>query len=258
MKLIIRKAKVSFEFKEMSADALATFGDGTVQGLNGNTNFPSPPIALLPATTAGTVSNLIANLRATLQKIASGDKSTALTNQEQQQATALMLALTSNGHYVEDHANDLGGGDVKKAEGLILTTGYKLKKKTQLHPRDFELVDSGPGWEHYRVKKAKKGTEGHIWRYGITPQKGTPPATVILRFTLEADIIITDLASGTIVGIQHTSILPVSHTKKTSAATTQTSKTATQIPASKSKHPVYSHTNADPYLWTDFLYTGVM
>ncbi|MBI3502798.1 MAG: hypothetical protein HY063_13485 [Bacteroidetes bacterium] len=258
MKLSIRKAKVSFEFKEMSADALATFGDGTVQGLTGNSNFPSPPIALLPATTAGTVSNLIANLRATLTKIASGDRATATTKLEHEQATALMLALTSNGHYVEDHANDLGAGDVNKAEQLILTTGYKLKKKPELHPRDFELVDSGPGWEHYRVKKARKGNEGHIWRYGTTPQKGTPPATVILRFTLEADIIISDLAAGTIVGIQHTSILPVSHTKKTSAATTQTSKAASSVPANKAKHPVYSHTNADPYLWTDFLYTGVM
>ncbi|MBI3503142.1 MAG: hypothetical protein HY063_15250 [Bacteroidetes bacterium] len=252
MKLIIRKAKVSFEFREMDASKLATFGDGTVQGLTGNTNFPSPLVPL------STVNTQVVNLRATLKLIAGGDKSETLTNQMQQQATALMLSLTSNGHYVEDVANTLGAGDEKKAEGLILGTGYKLKKKPELHPRDFELVDSGPGWEHYRVKKAKKGNEGHIWRYGITTQKGTPPVIVILRFTLEADIIISDLASGSIVGIQHTSILPVSHTKKTSAATTQTSKAASSVPANKAKHPVYSHTNADPYLWTDFLYTGVM
>lgn len=252
MKLTIKKAKVSFDFKEMNADALVTFGDGTVTGLTGNGNFPSPLVPL------GTVSSQTAALHATLQKIASGDKSTALTNLEQQQATALMLSLTSNGHYVEDTANALGGGDVKKAEGFILTTGYKLKKKAVLHPRDFEVAANGPGWVHLRVKKARKGAEGHMWRYGITTAKGTPPATVVIHFTLEADIIISDLAAGSIIGIQHASIVPVSHTKKTSAADTKTSRVATAIPASKGKHPVMSHTNTDPYQWTDFLYTGIM
>ncbi|MBI3502674.1 MAG: hypothetical protein HY063_12860 [Bacteroidetes bacterium] len=251
MKQTLKKAKVATDFQKLSASDLATFADGTVTGLTGNANLPAPTIALATITTQTTA------LRNTLKLIASGNTSKTITAQAATQANALMLSLGTNGHYVEDTANTIAAGDLKKAEGIITSSGYKLKKKATPHPRDFEVVETGPGFVHLRAKKAKKGAEGHIWRYGITTAKGTPPTTVIVRFTLGADIIISDLASNTVVGAQHASILPVAHTKKTDPSSTQTSKTATQVALSKTRHPMYSNMVADPYQWTDFIYAVI-
>jgi hypothetical protein len=169
-----------------------------------------------------------------------------------------MLSLTANGHYVEDRANLLAAGDVTHAEQLILGAGYKLKKKATPHPRDFEVVATGPGWIHLRAKKAgAKKTETHLWRYGISTAKGKVPDTVILRITQEADIIITDLASNIVVGAQHASILPASHTGKTGTEPTATGRAASQVPLSKSRHPMFSHSSSDPYQWTDFIYAVI-
>jgi hypothetical protein len=252
MKTTLKKAKVSFDFKTMDANGLATFGTGTVTGLTGNASFPSPPVALATVTTQATA------LRGTLTQIAAGNKSAALTKLEAQQANTLMLSLITNGHYVEDTANTAAAGDLTHAEQLILGSGYKLKRKGQPHPRDFEVVATGAGWIHLRAKRAaKKGAEGHLWRFGVAPAKGTAPVTVIVRVTLEADIIISDLASNTVVGAQHASILPVAHTHKTSATPTETTKSATIVPLSKTRHPMFSYAVSDPYQWTDFIYAVI-
>lgn len=159
---------------------------------------------------------------------------------------------------MEDNANLLAAGDIIKAEGFITSTGYKLKKKITPHPRDFEVVATGPGWAHIRAKKAgAKKQEGHLWRYGVTTAKGVSPVTVILCVTLETDIILNDLASGTIIGVQHASILPLSHTKKTDVTPTVTSRVASLVPVSKNRHPMFSHSVSDPYQWTDFIYTVI-
>lgn len=251
MKSTLQKAKVSFEFREMDASGLATFADGTVAGLTGNAFISAVPVAL------ATISAQTTALRATLQQIAAGDKSPALTAQEAQQANALMLSLASNGHSVEDQANILAAGDLKKAQQIILSTGYKLKKRGTPHPRDFEVVETGPGFVHLRVKKAKKGVEAHLWRYGITTAKGTPPPTVKLIVSVEVDIIIHDLASNIIIGVQHASVLPAAHTKKTNPASTQTSKSATLVPLSKTRHPMFSAAADELYQWTDFIYAVI-
>jgi len=252
MKQTIKKAKVSLDLNELDANGLTTFADGTATGLTGNINFPNPPVSIVNVTSQATA------LRSTLKLIASGNKSTTLTKQAAQQANTLILSLTANGHYVEDTANLIAAGDITRAEGLITGTGYKLKKKIAPHPRDFEVVATGPGWAHIRAKKAgAKKQEGHLWRYGVVTAKGVPPVTVILRVTLETDIILNDLASGTIIGVQHASILPVSHTKKTDVTPTITGRVASLVPISKSRHPMFSHTVSDPYQWTDFIYTVI-
>jgi len=252
MKTTIKKAKVSFDFRSQDAARVATMGDATVTGFTGNTNFTALVVPLVTITTQVTA------VRNTLRTIAAGNTSKALTAQLAQQSNTLMFSLVANGHYVEDTANILAAGDEKKAEQLILATGYKLKKKTTPHPRDFEVVETGVGWVHLRAKKAEaKKQEAHIWRYGLTLKKGTPPETVITRITLEADIIITDLASSTVVGVQHASITSATRTGATSVASTQTSKAATSIPVSKSRHPLISHASSEPYQWTDFIYAVI-
>jgi hypothetical protein len=245
MKTPTKKASISLDFKLMDASSLAQFADGTVIGLTGNASFSAPPVPLT------TITSQTGALRTLSGQRSSGNKSTALTKQEANQAGTLMQSLTSNGHYVEDTANTAGNGDVAVAEQLILTSGYHLKGHAAPAPRGFEIVGTQTGWVHARVAKTQTGAEGHLWRFGITPTKGIPPTTLVTRFTLAVDLIIADIPSGSILGIQHASILPTPRAAKKAAAT---AKGASATAISASGHVVVSFPVADPYQWTGFIY----
>jgi hypothetical protein len=246
MKTATKKATVSLEFKTMDASGVATFADGTVVGLTNNGKFGAPTVPLT------TVTSQTTTLRATTGQRSAGNKSTALTKQEASQAGILIQSLTTNGHYVEDTANTLAAGDVGVAEQLILSTGYTLRPHPAPASRSFEVVTTGPGWAHIRAKKTlPTGAEGHLWRFGITTAKGTPPTTLITRFTLAVDIILSDFPSNSIIGVQHASILP------TPRAATKAAKAASPKALTASGHVVASYTVADPYQWTGFLYTAI-
>ncbi len=249
MKTTTQIAKVALNFEEMDVDQLLTEADGTVTGLTGSTTFTVLAIPL------ATITSETAALRATATQISAGNKSVTLTRQQAQQANTLMRSLVANGHSVEDTANRVAAGNLTVAEGLITSTGYKLAKAKTPHKRTFEVVKTGTGWAHVRAAKARKGNEGHIWRYGITTAKNVAPVTLITRFNLEADIVLTDLASNVIIGIQHASVLPVGRKTGTTPATGGGIITA--IPASTAKHSVFSNAASDPYTWTDFIYTVI-
>jgi hypothetical protein len=250
MKTSTQIAQVALSFEDMDVAQLLTEADGTVTGLTAtSTTFSALPIPLATITTQTTA------LRGTATQITAGNKSVTLTRQQTQQANTLMRSLIANGHYVEDTANRIAAGNVTMAEGLITSAGYKLAKAKTPHKRAFEIVKTGIGWAHVRAAKARKGNEGHIWRYGITTAKNVAPAALITRFNLEADIILTDLPSNIIIGVQHASILPVGRKAGTSPATG--GGISTPIPASTAKHSVFSNSASDPYTWTDFIYTVI-
>ena len=249
MRAITSRAHISTAFRDMDANGLATFADGIVLGLTTTkAEFPTPTIPLPTVTTQSTA------LRTTTTQRTSGNRSTALTRQEGTQATTLMATLTTNAHYVEDTANALFPGDVAGAGQLILSTGYLLRGHGTPAPRTFEVADDGPNWIHLRVKKARPGTEGHLWRYGVTAEKGASPVVLVTRFTLSADLIVTDLPTGAVVGVQHASILP---TPRAGAAGAAPAKGASKASVSAKGHVMVSHAVTDPYEWTGFLYTTV-
>jgi hypothetical protein len=248
MKATTKKATLSLEFKSMDAASLAQFADGTVVGLTNNAGFTAPPVAL------ATVTSQTATLRTTSGQRSGGNKSTALTKTEAHQAGILMQSLTTNAHYVEDTANTQAAGDLAVAEQLILSTGYTLKQHAAPAPRSFEIVATGPGWAHVRVAKAQDGGEGHMWRFGLTPVKGTAPATLLTRYTLSVDVVIADIPSGSILGVQHASILPVPRAAKKAAAA---KKGVAPAALTATGHTVVSFPVADPYAWTGFIYTVI-
>jgi hypothetical protein len=252
MKKTSKTAKVSFEFQKSSASELCTSSDGSVTGLTGNAFITTVPVPV------ATITTQTATVRADMQKIASGITGKAITAQLAQHTNTLMISLISNGHSVQDQANTIAAGDYKKAQQIILSTGYKLAKEPIRKARDFEIIKSDPGTAHVHVKKTKKGIEGHMWKYGLAPSKNSPPTVFLTRFTMEADIIISDLPSGSIVGVQHASVVPVSHNSNTGTVITESSKKASSISQSKAKHPVFSHNTSDPYQWTNFIYTVIL
>jgi hypothetical protein len=232
MKFKIIIVKISLDFKDKSGDELVTFSYGTVIGLTSNTDLPSPTIPLDKITEETDA------LKGVLADIASGNTTPENTRLAAQFADTLMLSLTTNAHYVEDTANKKAAGDAVKAETIILSSGYKLKKKPTLSPRDFEVVKTGVSWVHFRVKKTKRGYETIFWLYGIVAAKGEIPTTKIMHVTEKADIIITNLTSGTIVAMAHAPNELGSKVKKY-------------------EHPSFSHTAAVTYEWSEFIYVVV-
>jgi hypothetical protein len=257
VKLTIKKAKIALEFQKDSSGDLCNFADGTVLGLTNNTNITTVPVVIGPVTNPLSIAGLTAAVRSILQKIASGNKSATLTTDLAQAVNNLMQALTSNGHSVEDQANTLAAGILEKAQGIITSTGYKLKKKGQSHPRTFEALKSDKGTIHVRVKAAGKGRAAYIIRYGITTAENIQPTTLSPSIVnLETELIVTGLKSGTIIGIQYASVLPVSHTTKTSSTSINISSKSTAIATTKSHKAIYAH-GTEPLLWSYFIYVIV-
>lgn len=245
MKTPFHRARVVFDFRKLGDAALASFGDGVASRLTGGAPFTSPPVA--PAA----LSALAGDLRGVLAQIASGGRTKALSTQLAAARKAILLALIANGHYVEDTANTAAAGDMAKAVGLIQSVGYALVKAPAKGKRTTGVAATGPGWVHFRVVKGAK-IEAHLWRAGVTPAKGTPPTTLVVLVTLEVDLVLRDLPSGSIVAIQHAS---VGQAAKGTAA--MTGPEVTTIPASLGKHPLYSMLQTNPYAWSDFTYIQV-
>ena len=249
MRSLTKRAFVSTAFRELDVHGLPTFADGTVLGLTDQkARCPTPTVPL------ATVTQQATTLRGTSAKRSAGNRSLALTQQEADEASDLINSLTTNAHYVKDTANALYPGDAAAAGQLIVLTGYSVRGQATPAQRTFEVADDGPNWVHLRVHKARPGNEGHLWRYGITTAKGIAPTTLVTRFTLSADLIVTDLPTSAVVGVQHASILP---TPRPGAGGAAPAAGAAKAAVSAKRHPMVSHAVADPYEWTGFLYTTV-
>lgn len=250
MKRATKKANISFGFRQMKPPEIVTFGNGTIIACSGNIFFPSMPI---DSTMLG---NLISAVENDLSDIAAGETSTELTKLLALDADALMMALTTNGHYVEDTANTVAAGNLAKAEEMIRSSGYKLKRKGSKPPRKFDIIASGIQWVNLRVKSVCRNA-GYIWRYAPVSAKGLIPSEwgdVI--FTLETELVINGLKSATIYAFQFASILPVSHSKKAASSTTIVEKTASVLPISKKSK--VTHTDGQEQLkFSDSIYFSV-
>ncbi len=199
MKNPVKLAKIAYDFEQMSGNDLIIFSRGTVLGLTDNLVLTNPTISL------ATVTTQTDEFEEVVVDIEQGNTTPNNTKLMALRGSTLMLSLTTNGHYTEDKANAVAAGNLFKAEQIILSSGYKLKNKPVVNPRGFEVVKTGTGWLHFHVRKSKKGHEIFYWSYGIVATKGAIPETLIQHVTDKADIIITDLPSGSIVAMAHAS-----------------------------------------------------
>jgi hypothetical protein len=227
MKTNIKRVKISFDFNGMTDDEFLSNADGTVTGLTGNPKFTAPLIPL------STVTTQIGDARTTMGLINAGQTTRANTLLLEEQIYKVKLSVVTNGHYVEDTANELAAGDAVYTKELILTTGYKPEKDKTFSPRDFEVVKTGIGWAHIRTTKTKKGPEVVQWEYGITPAKDLPPVTLIRHINNKVDIVLTDLPSGSIVGIR---------------------RAPAELASKVKRHDAYSHLAGENIAWSEFIY----
>jgi hypothetical protein len=232
MKFSVKRVKVKTNFQDKDAANLLTSGRGVETALTGSTVFTTPTI---PPTILKTQLN---EMESVMNLIAAGDTREANYQLLNQKADIVMASLAADGHYVEDIANSIAAGDEAHAKQLILSAAYELKAERKLSPRTFEVVDTGSGWAHFRVKKTSKDKEANLWRYGLTTEKEKKPDSLILLVDAYVDIIITGLPGGAIVAMQH-------------AGSELSGK------VKKNGHPSYDYNNSDPYEWTDFIYVVI-
>jgi hypothetical protein len=252
-KSTFKKAKIAFDFQKDSASDLCTYADGTVTGLTGNPNITVVPVPIGPATNPLSIMALTAVVRGYLARIAAGDKSTALTTLLAGAVNDLMQGLTSNGHSIEDQANTIAKGDLNKANGIINSTGSKLKKKGVAHPRSFEEVKSAPTTAHLRWKAVKLADYGV--RYAPTTGKDVVPAGLATAKIIPngtTQLIITGLRSGTWIAAQFGYKLRIPRTGTGTTTGTSTLKTATPVASTKNV-PTYAD-GTEPLLWSYTIY----
>jgi len=186
------------------------------------------------------------------------DQSKSLTAKGNELCSKVRTSYFQNSGRIQDLANNLVAttGSYDAGVALVLRCGYLLKTKSEVHPRGFEIIDSGPGWVHLRVK-AVGNRAGYIFRLGITTEKGVIPTTFLtILFSLQCEVVIMGLKSGSMYGFQFASILPVAQTKNSDPSQTASSKTATTTMSTKANKTVYVMTN-EIYQWSDFIYQGV-
>jgi hypothetical protein len=186
------------------------------------------------------------------------NQSKSLTAQGNVLAGKVRVSYADNAAYVETIANKVvrNTGSYDAGVNVVERCGYMIKDKSEPHPRGFEVVESGPGWVHLRVKSVGKRA-GYMWRCGITPEKDVKPSSFLpILFTLQSEVVIMGLRSGNMYGFQSASIVPVAQTKNSDPSQSISAKKATTSVATKANKTTFTITE-DPYQWSEFIYQGM-
>jgi hypothetical protein len=204
---------------------------------------------------------MVHNAATLLQTMLTGSKlrpPTYVTSQVNSQKRITVDLYNKVIRFMKGAVNDTAeaSGNVNDGVTLAISCGGRIAKKVTGTQPDLGVTESGPGWIKVHAKKAVKGEEAHLFRCGLVPVKGTPPAKAncVDYVSLACNIEINDLTSGTIIAINHAGIIPAGHSKIPIVITPVKLKKATKLPVSKKNHPIFSFTSPDPYIWDGWIY----
>jgi hypothetical protein len=244
------KLKVSHSYKKLKIPGLHSFAHGT--------KFSGDPLCGSPDVADATIYSQADNMWSAYN-VWLTNPSKAQTALVKSLRKTLLTSLDLNANYLEGKANgaSIAAGDIEVGINVINRMNFQVAGKGIMQ-RIIGIVATGIGWVHAHEAKTVKGVEGHVWEAGPTTAKGVPPPTVKRWFTLESDCIFTGIPSGTIIGYHHASIVPVGRKSTPTGLPVipkaATSKIASLLPVSKSKHPMIDFNNADPYTFGDWRY----
>lgn len=246
------KLKVSLKFKRLSDLALISFAK--------TSSFHGDPDAANPPYSDNDIYFYADDFMAALINMKT-NPSTAATALKNSKRIILINALDDNAHYLESIANKVAraNGDADKGRNVVFRIGFNLSGQGSFN-RFPGVVDVGIGWAHVRETKSKRGNEGHVWEAGLTDTKGVPPAITHTWNSLEAEGIFNNIPSGKIFAYRHASIVPVSHSTKDGVhaeSNSSAAKTASIIPVSKSKHPIFDFNNPNNYQFSEWRYVVI-
>jgi len=184
------------------------------------------------------------------------DPHPTLTVQQQQDVDALSRALVAVKNYVEQVANAKAKGNRAIFETIADRIGFASKQTVTRHQRIFEALPAEQGSFHIHVPS--EGSKGQgvtfTYEYGFTNAKNVPPTAWQKSISLPvADLIVTGLPSGSLIGIHYAAILHPQHTAQSDAKALPTSKVAVMTPANKAGKATLAH-GVDYLHFSDIIY----
>lgn len=181
-------------------------------------------------------------------------QSKSITRQQNDALNHLKNSYTYLGRDVQIAANKVAEatGSVAAGEAVVVRCGFTLKKKRQMSPRTFEVVSSGDGWIHFRVKSAAKNAT-YIWRFGLSNQRGVMPTEFMpIMVTMVCELIITHSFTGYFMACQVACVLPKPRSSRSRTARGKLAKNA--LAAYIGNKPVVE-AGIDSLQWSGFVYT---
>jgi hypothetical protein len=184
---------------------------------------------------------------------------TATKLQVTTQRNICIAAYNQNAGYIQGiaRAAAVAAGDVTAGIQVVIRCGYKVKKASVPAPRHFKATPKGVGGVEITTKAVGKRAS-YIRQYGTTTAKGVAPTTIAeVLVSLEADIYVNNLKSGTIYAFREASVLPTKRSTPIVVVPSLALKTATPTIATTS-HKVTFSDGAEHYTWSDWIYVIVL
>jgi hypothetical protein len=215
------------------------------------------PLVVAPPVTDVTIKGQATNL----DNIYDGFLGKPPTATSAQVTTARNICINSynqNAMYIQGIARNaaIAAGDVSVGEQVVIRCGYKLKKIGVKAPRQFKVTPSGVGAVEITTK-AVAPRACYIREYGIATAKGVvPTAPAELLISLEADIYVYNLKSGSIYGFREASVLPTKRATTGIVVPSVAKKAATPTIATTT-HKVTFGDGAEHYNWGNWVYVVI-
>jgi hypothetical protein len=187
-----------------------------------------------------------------------GKPPTATSAQVTTARNTCINSYNQNAMYIQGIARNaaIAAGDVSVGIQVVIRCGYKVKKTKAPTTRVFKVTPSGIGAVEITTK-AVAPRAGYIRQYGPTTAKNVVPAVIAEDlYSLEADVHVTNLKSGTIYGFREASILPLKRAGTNSVPTSLVKKAATPTIATN-VHKVTFSDGAEHYTWSNWVYVVI-
>ncbi|MHB8260978.1 MAG: hypothetical protein ACYDCN_11235 [Bacteroidia bacterium] len=244
------KIKVSRTYRKGSTPTLYSFAHGTAFGTTGiGATVPESDVTIY-----GYADTMMAT-----HTSRQTNPSKTLTANEKAEKKTLLTALDLNADYLEGKANAkaISTGNINDGIAVVTAAGFLVAGRGLAH-RVIGISKAGIGWILFQALKSKKGTEGFVYEFGPTPDKGTPPLNPKRASETSATCMFNNIPSKTVVAVRFASIVPPSHQAATNLPNTQRTVAAhatTPPVISKGKHPVIDFVNGQILTFSEWYYT---
>jgi hypothetical protein len=140
----------------------------------------------------------------------------------------------------------------------VKNASYRIKSSKSPTINGFDGITENSGQVKI-TSKAVASHAGYIRQFGIVSDMGVVPTKYEeLLFSLEVDILISGLKSGTIIAIREASILTISRKAKSGTPTSNVEKMATPITTDKAHRPIFIYGQTSHYNWGPWIWVVVM
>ncbi|MGD0711034.1 MAG: hypothetical protein ABR968_07600 [Bacteroidales bacterium] len=185
---------------------------------------------------------------------------TATKSQVTTQRNILINMFNKVALYVQGVARDaaIAAGDVTAGMTVVSGVGFKIKKAAARVPKFFRVVSKIVGTVDITTKVVN-AKAGYVRQYGTTPTKGVPPTTLSETiFSLESNVHIDNLKSGSIYGFREAIILPIKKIPVNPDSVIATGKTVKGTAIFTGHKAIFTEGVATHYVWSEWVYVVVM